>query len=261
MEQYKNILTGINTFNKDWFMAIKALNKKNIIICDFSNREKITNILIEKKIDLILPLSDKDYLLIMDYIIDSNIKIIYPIKETIELLNNKLDFTKYMVENFKEYIPDVYYLNDVLMKDIEYPVISKPIYSTNGHNMKIYYDEKNFLQCGKKIIIQKFIEDEFEYGAYLLCISGKIINHKIIRFKYKKFHIKNSNFPVNYENIEFIDIELFGKIIEKLNYTGGMCVDFKFNTSTNNIYIFEMNPRFGGSAFSCNFIYELLCIK
>lgn len=39
-----------------------------------------------------------------------------------------------------------------------------------------------------------------------------------------------------------------------------MCINFKYDEILNKLYIFEMNPRFGGSAFSCNFIYELLCI-
>ena len=47
----------------------------------------------------------------------------------------------------------------------------------------------------------------------------------------------------------------------KLNYTGGLNFDFKFDELTKKIYIFEINPRFGGSAFTNNFIYELLCIN
>ena len=46
-----------------------------------------------------------------------------------------------------------------------------------------------------------------------------------------------------------------------INYTGGLCINFKYDENNNNIYIFEINPRFGGSAFTNNFIYELLCIK
>jgi len=127
--------------------------------------------------------------------------------------------------------------------------------------MKIYYNSSEFLQCKNKIIIQKFIEDQYEYGAYMLCINGKIINWKIIKFRYPKFTIKKDLFPKNYENVENIEIQLFEPIITKLNYTGGLCINFKFNESTNKIDIFEINPRFGGSAFSNNFIYELLCIK
>ena len=92
-------------------------------------------------------------------------------------------------------------------------------------------------------------------------INWIIINWKIIRFRYKKFNIKKNNFPKNYENIENFQIQLFEKIINKLNYTGGLNIDFKFNDSTNHIDIFEINPRFGGSAFTNNFIYELLCIN
>ena len=69
------------------------------------------------------------------------------------------------------------------------------------------------------------------------------------------------NFPHNYEIVENIDIYIFEKIIIKLNYTGGINFDFKFNFFLDKIDIFEINPRFGGSAFTLNFIYELLCIK
>lgn len=257
---YKNILIGINTFNNDWLVSLSKIHQQNIILINFNDDELLKKIMTEKKIDYILPLSNKDYIIIKNKIDDLD-KILYPNDEIFELLNNKLFFTKFMLENFNEYIPNVYYLDNIKLLDNEYPVISKPIYSTNGANMKIYHNENEFINCKDKIIIQKFIEEVFEYGAYMLCINGKIINWKIIRFKYPKYTIKKYNFPKEYENIKNFDIQLFEKIILKLNYTGGMCVDFKFDVSTNNIYIFEINPRFGGSAFTNNFIYELLCIK
>ena len=166
-----------------------------------------------------------------------------------------------MLEHFIDYIPNIYYLNNVELLDIEYPIISKPIYSTNGKNMKIYHNNNEFLQCKSKIIIQQYIEDEYEYGAFMLCIHGKIINWKIIKFKYQKYTIKTNHFPKNYENVENIGIHIFEAIMMKLNYTGGVNIDFKFNPSTNRIYIFEINPRFGGSAFSNNFFYDLICIN
>jgi carbamoylphosphate synthase large subunit len=80
-------------------------------------------------------------------------------------------------------------------------------------------------------------------------------------FKFDKFHIKTSNFPNNYETVTDIDIKIFEKLMKNLKYTGGTCINFKYNTTTKKIDIFELNPRFGGSAFTNNFIYELLCIK
>jgi carbamoylphosphate synthase large subunit len=260
MQQYKNILTGMNTFSSCWFDSINKLNKENIIIFDFENNENLTNIITDKNIDYILPLSEKDYLIIKKCIHNNN-KILYPSIENIKILDNKLFFTNFMLKNFKDYIPTVYYLNNAKLLKVKYPIISKPIYSINGNNMKIYYNDIEFAKCKDKIIIQQFIEYEYEYSAFMLCINGKIINWKIIKFKYKKYTIKKVNFPQNYENVENIDIQIFEPIIMKLNYTGGLCIDFKFNETANRVYIFEINPRFGGSAFSNNFIYELLCIK
>jgi carbamoylphosphate synthase large subunit len=108
--------------------------------------------------------------------------------------------------------------------------------------------------------IQKYISYEYEYGGYFLCIDGIIINWKIIRFKYNKYHIKQTKFPKDFENVKDISIDIFKNIIHDLNYSGGMCVNFKINEHDDIYYLFEINPRFGGSAFTNNFIYELLCI-
>lgn len=241
--------------------CIKKLNKENIYVHDFSDETNLKNVIVNKNIVYILPLSEKDYFLIKKIIIDDDM-ILYPNIEICNLLNNKLDFVQFMLENFKENIPVVYYLNNIKLLEPVYPIISKPIYSTNGKNMVIYFNKKNFeYRCKNKIIVQKFIENEYEYGAFMLCIKGKIINWKIIRCKYPKNTIKKNNFPKNYENIENIEIKLFEMIIEKLNYSGGINFDFKYDENTSQIYIFEINPRFGGSAFTNNFIYELLCVK
>ena len=255
---HQNILIGNNTFSSDWLVSLKKINKEHIILIDFSNGELLEKTIKDKNINYILPLSRKDYEIIKNKSYD-NITILYPNSELFELLNNKLSFTEYMLDNFSNLIPCVYYLNKRQLAKIEFPVIFKPIYSTNGTNMEIYHNETEFLKCRHKIIIQKFIADEYEYSAYILSINGKIINWKVIRCKYPKYTIKTSNFS-KYENVKNFDINVFEKIVSKLNYTGGMSIDFKFNDHTKDMYIFEINPRFGGSAFTNNFIYELLCI-
>jgi len=257
---FQTILVGTNTFYPNWLGIIKNIKKYNIILIDFSDSELLKKTIAEKKIKYILPLSKQDYEIIIKNTYD-NITILHPSSETFELLDNKLLFTKFMMKHFNEFLPTVYYLDNKKIKDIEYPVISKPIYSANGSNMKIYRNENEFLECKNKTIVQKFVEDQYEYGAYFLCIKGKIINSKIIRFKFDKFHIKTYNFPKNYETVTDFDIKIFEKLMKKLKYTGGTCINFKYDTTTKKIDIFELNPRFGGSAFTNNFIYELLCIK
>jgi carbamoylphosphate synthase large subunit len=168
-----------------------------------------------------------------------------------------------MLVHYSNYIPDIYYLNNIKLKEMSYPAFYKPTYSTNGANMIIIHNETDFLNLPNHNNIQQFIEDEYEYAAFMLCIDGKIINKKIVRHKYKKFNIKKTNFPNTYETIMDIDIDIgiFEDIVKHLDYSGGMCINFKINELTNKLCIFEINPRFGGSAFTCNFIYELLCFE
>jgi carbamoylphosphate synthase large subunit len=263
MTEYKNILIGTNPYAPSWTESLNKLtDKPNIIICDFNNLTILESILLTKNISYILPLSEIDDKLIKNNIkeLNINIKILYPTKEVFNLLNNKNSFTEYMLNNYINYIPDIYYLNNIKLKDIEFPAISKPIYSTNGLNMKIIMNNDDFIKLNNYNNIQKYIDNEYEYGGYFLCIDGIIINWKIIRFKYKKYNIKNTNFPQNFENVN-ISIDIFKNIVHNLNYSGGMCINFKISECNNNIYIFEINPRFGGSAFTNNFIYELLCVS
>ena len=164
---YNNILIGINVFYEDWIQSLNKINEKHIQLIDFRCNENMEKIINTEKISLILPLSQKDYEIVKNKIYD-NITILYPNQDIYELLNNKLLFTKYMIENFNEFIPITYYLDNIQLKELEFPVISKPIYSTNGTDMKIYKNENDFLNCNERIIIQKFIEDEYECESCVL---------------------------------------------------------------------------------------------
>ena len=119
MQQYKSIITGINTFHDDWFDSIKKIKEENIIIFDFEDNENLKKIITNKNIDYILPLSEKDYLLIKkNAIYDNDDKILYPSIENIKMLDNKLFFINFMLKNFQDYIPAVYYLNNEKLLDI-----------------------------------------------------------------------------------------------------------------------------------------------
>ena len=262
MTNYKTILIGNNPYSYDWKTSLNLIkHNKNIIFHDFEKLKDIDDLILKNNIEFILPLSDIDNNLISKIKINKNVKILYPNNQTKELLHNKNLFTKFMLNNFSNFIPDIYYLNEIKIKDIQYPAIYKPMYSTNGSNMSIIFNHNDFLNLKNKNNIQQFIKDKYEYSSYMLCIDGIIINYKIIKQQYNDFNIKKNNFTNNFENVDFFDISIFQQIISKLNYSGGINFDFKFNIDTNKLYIFEINPRFGGSAFTINFIYDLLCIK
>lgn len=260
---YENLLIGTNMFFKIWMVTIEKINKNNIVILDFDDIDKFNTTIVQKNIKYILPLSNKDYDLAknnLELLKISSVKIIFPDKKIYELLDNKNIFTNFMLEHYPEFQPDVYYLNNKKLKEIEYPAIYKPIFSTNASQMIFLQNNEDLSKLKNYNNIQKFIEDEYEYAAFLLIIDGNVINYKIIRNKYPKHNIKKFNFPNNSEVVNNFDISLFQNIFKKLNYSGGACINFKFDPNTNQLYIFEINPRFGGTAFSNNFIYELICI-
>ena len=142
MTEYKNVLIGKNSFSPDWITCVNKINKPNVVVCYFDNFEIVKKIILDKNITYIIPLSEIDYKSIKSHMenLDNKLKILYPSEETFNLLNNKTMFTEFMLNNFIEYIPEIYFLNNVKLKNIKYPSISKPTYSTNGSNMTIIYD-------------------------------------------------------------------------------------------------------------------------
>lgn len=278
MDKFQTILIGSKPFELSWLKGLESIKKSHIIIKDF---EKLINENNKINCDWILPLSEIDYNLALEYskiyLIED--KIIYPKKETIDLLHNKIKFNKFMLEHYPSNIPLIYWMEEKKYIEPKFPAIIKPNISVCGIGMKIIKNMDEYLNylenpikfyppnsvnsikmetlTKSNYILQEYIENEYEYSGYFLCIGGEIKTWKIIKQAFKGLFIKRHNFT-NYINSMDVPIELFKNIIKKLNYSGGLCVDFKYHNS--NIYIFEMNPRFGGSAFTQNFIYELLCI-
>jgi hypothetical protein len=118
MNEYKNVLIGKNTFSPIWKKSLNEINKPNVVFCDFNNFEIVKEIVFDKNIKYIIPLSEIDYKLIKSHIkyLDNKLKILYPSEETFNLLNNKNMFTEFMLNNFIEYIPEIYFLNNVKLK-------------------------------------------------------------------------------------------------------------------------------------------------
>ena len=260
MNKYKNVLIGMRTFFPDWYNTIKKISKPNIFISDFRSSE-LKKYIENNNIHIIVPLSFDDYYAVKKINISDQISILHPDESTFNLLNNKVEFTKWMCNEFPNLIPPVYFLNGEKKEDVQFPLISKPEFSTNGKHMKIYYDSKSFQFSSNRLLVQKFIDINCEYGGFFLCENGKILTHHIIKNSYQKFNIKKRNFPMTSIVVNNFSLIWFEKIIEKLNYSGGINFDFKYDDANDQIYIFEINPRFGGSAFSNNFIYSLLCVE
>lgn len=238
----------------------------NLSMCNFKDHMIMTKNIVEQNISYLLPFSPRDNWYACKCLTDNKLmcKILYPTDQNVELLDNKISFTKFMLEHYPENIPDVYYLKNVELKPICYPAIYKPERSVSATGIVLVHNINDLDSLENRCIIQKFINDRYEYGAYALCVDGKALRWKIIRYAFEEFNIKKTVFPTNYENVENFDVGLFDSIVSKINYTGGICINFKYvqvlepSPDENKIYVFEINPRFGGSAFYCGFFSELI---
>ena len=213
----KRVLIGNKGFNPDWSPAIRNLYGKtrHIVVRDLSliTKEDIEQL----QINYIIPLCDEDY----QNIYHLGDIVLYPKENVKELLNNKVLFSGFMTTHFPQLIPETYTPLDI--QNMKFPVIFKPAYSVSGQGMKIYRN-KGILKTNINInmnngIWQEYITDNYEYSAYLTCIYGEIVKHKILKQSYPLYHIKHKNFDKNAkvvinDNIIFI----FSEIIQMLDY-------------------------------------------
>ena len=104
-------------------------------------------------------------------------------------------------------------------------------------------------------IIQEYIIGDTEYTGDFICNNGYIIGSMIFKQKYSQnIFIKNSSMD-NFEIVE-LNLDVFKIILEKINYTGICNIDFKL--IDNKIYIFEINPRCGGTIILSDNLFKLL---
>jgi predicted ATP-grasp superfamily ATP-dependent carboligase len=259
---YKKIAVGTNPMYEDWIHGLRraAASHEHIILCDFFSLENIFD-----NVDYICPMSLHEFNFLQkqkQYMSKYETKILFPDVKTYEMLSNKITFTKFMLSFFRKAIPPVYFLENVqISKSMQYPVISKTLpYSESGKGMFLYHAKEEFFSSTnekQRSLVQKYISHPYEYGAFMLCNCGEILTWKIIRYKYPPNIIKTQLFPPDYEEVAVLP-PIFGDIVRKLQYSGGINFDFKMDGI--KVYIFEINPRFGGSAFSLDFIGNLLSI-
>jgi hypothetical protein len=168
----------------------------------------------------------------------------------IEILNNKSLFGNYMKEKFSEFIPIIYYYNYNDITFINKPsenilLISKPNIGCASSGIKIGYNI--FDNLNKNCIISKYIIHTINYSGHFLVLNGFIIK-KVYFYKNKsnkKLIIRGR--ITNYEVTDKLNIDdtIFNKIFIDLKYSGFACADFTI--LNNNIIVFEINPRSGGS--------------
>jgi predicted ATP-grasp superfamily ATP-dependent carboligase len=169
-------------------------------------------------------------------------------KETIEVLDNKSKFGKYMLQNFPEYIPTIYYYQFLDETYVRLPenekLIQKPNTGCGGQDIKIVYSIEPSL---KNHIISKYIEHKTYYAGHFLVKKGIICEKVFFCSSYSYINGIKMGRIINYTILPelLVDDSIFNKIFSNLSYSG--FADCDFTIVNDKIIIFEINPRPGGS--------------
>lgn len=178
-------------------------------------------------------------------IFKNNIKNIY-------ILNNKSKFGKYMLDNFIDNTPTIFYYNydnQTYIKSLNKSIINshnkfiiKPNEGNCGYNIKIV----NKIIPKENHIIQEYIDHTIQYVGHFLVFNGIIIKKVYFFSNHLANEIKKGRI-MNYQVLENLNLDdsIFDKIFTNLNYSG--FADSDFTIINNKILIFEINPRPGGS--------------
>ena len=173
--------------------------------------------------------------------------------ENINILNNKSKFGKYMMENFIDNIPVVYYYNfdnetykndTIINNNSTLKLISKENVSSAGIGIFIVNSVDSTL---KDVIISEYIEHTVYYSGHFIILNGKILDKIYFSSTYKndKDIVRGRIREYTIQSELKVDDNIFNNIFTKLPYSGFACVDFIIKN--NKIIIFEINPRLGGS--------------
>ncbi len=252
-----NILLG-NPLFSDWNEPISRLGRENIYIEDLDNVDKINSVIASKDIKLIIPLTFDQ----MRFMIENTHKIKTQVicsqtYDAIDQLDDKCSFIKFILNNYlSDLIPKVYIVihngNIHVQGPIKtYPIIFKYGYVCAGSGSKVCLSVKDLSRCteesqGYNFVVQEYIEDNTEYSAHVFVVNGQVkhaIYYKTIH--QEKYYIQCGKMKEYTRELNFKYETEFDKIFGLLNYTGFACVDFK--VVDNQVKIFEINPRFGGT--------------
>lgn len=170
---------------------------------------------------------------------------IYPeISESYDICRNKVKFQQFMTNcpELQKYIPPTVYDNNT-------PCFVKKDISIGGIDVTFVNNiQKNTIDR-KKYAVQECINYNVNWVGHFSIVKG-VIQYSIYYKNDKKIpigYVKRGNI-VDYviENDNIYE-SVFQTIFKKLNYTGFASFDFCTDLKTNDLKIFEINPRFGGS--------------
>lgn len=236
---------------KDWLPILK---KWRIIIVD-----DIVSFIQNSNGEIVLLLNYKDIELVCNSLNLKNYPNVYCSNyDVINILNNKVQFHNFMIDNGFNLVPNIYKINNKSIMDIKFPCIFKLIETFGGNGSKVCHNNNDLMNCDvadKNYFVQEYIVGKHERTLHLFVKHGKIMWSKCYEMEMdSEYHIQRGKMK-QYKVVKF-NCDVFKDIFKVLKYTGFACVDFKI--LNGEIKIFEINPRLGGSLVHGNDFRELI---
>lgn len=205
--------------------------------------------------DLIVPftINDLRHLSTVRELLKDN-PIPIPSMESLELCDDKIDFNQRMIdEGFGDYIPQT-------GQGLSYPYILKKNIDGWGANCFVITnaeEEQNYTELlgHPEYFCQKALIGNSEYATHMVIRNGKLVCSLNIEYTFentipvkgKEEYLYTKFCPCPY-------LELFTRMLCRIGFEGLCCVNYKMEG--DHPYLFEINPRFGGSL--CSFFFSII---
>ncbi|WP_426671419.1 ATP-grasp domain-containing protein [Mucilaginibacter sp. McL0603] len=199
-----------------------------------------------RKGDLLVPLNVNDVRVASKMAhLTGDRRIPLPVLEAINICDDKYLFNKTLVEKgFKDIVPKI-------SNNLPTPYFLKKKVDLGGRNSHLILNAEAEAKFKDMInspdyFRQEIVEGKSEYATHILFRDHRIVTTLTIKHTFPK------RLPVNgidksvystISNCAYLDT--FSSVLEAIGFEGLCCFDYK--VVDGKLYIFEINPRFGGS--------------
>jgi hypothetical protein len=170
-----------------------------------------------------------------------------PSEESFSLCDDKLKFGQALIDRgFGGCIPKM-----MSGPGLETPYILKKRISAWGKDCWVIRDRRDEWRFRDQIsdpefYCQRIVPGAYEFATHILFAKGRIVKSLNIMYEFEsETPIKGQDDPLYRAVHRCPYLDLFSKVLRSIDFQGLCCVNYK--VVRGKPYIFEINPRFGGS--------------
>lgn len=210
--------------------------------------DKLLEICTLKEVKIVIPVIDPEIYILSKYKQEfdkKGILVIVSSKDVLEICYNKISMNKFLLDNKFDVIKTFNNINDfekaLVNNKLKFPVFIKPIYGSGSINsFKIDNLEKLKVLFDEGMVIQEYIEG-IEYGVDIFNNLEYKPSRIVIK---KKLSMRSGETDKAITTFNKNIFNTAKQIGEALKHFGPL--DCDIIERDGNLYILDMNPRFGG---------------